>query len=379
MKHTAALAECPIRVGLMERHGMVDEVSRNPPLGVMYSFTNAPQSRLMKVLRSPIKGYLRQYNSPDHDLLESVMYPVLTDNRWILSLADFQECTAFELPGIPLPRALRVAFIKNLLLKDNLKKICFWSNAGRRTLQTYGHVTDPRVLEKVTVVYPAIRQVPDELIRFHDEEDIHILFSGDFFRKGGANMIDAFEMAQKRFPSIKLRLCCDERISFNTRDHQLREKYLVRIKNNPAITLGRVDRQTLIHEILPHTDIYALPTYIEGFGFALLEAMAFGIPVISTTYFAIPEVVEDGVSGFLIDTDRFDCERLFRGYVVNKIPADFHEYMSEQMFLHLCALIESTDLRRRMGEAGVAIARSKFSFETRNQRMLDIYREAMAT
>lgn len=383
MEHLTSISnttvvERPIRVGLMERHGMIDEVSHNPPPGVFYSFVNAPQSRLMKVLRSPIKGYLRSYNSPDHDLLESIMHPLVTDNRWILSLANFLECTAFELPGIPLPRIMRVAFIKSLLLRDNLKKIYFWSDAGRRTLETYGHVTDPRVLRKVTVVYPGIRRVPDELIRFHGE-DVNILFSGTFFIKGGVHMIDAFEMAQKRFPSIQLRLCCDERIDFNTPNHRMREEYLARIKSNPSITFGRVARQTLIQEILPHMDIYALPTYADTFGFALLEAMAFGIPVISTTYFAIPEIVQHGVCGFLINTDHFDCERLVRGHVVDKIPVDFHEYMSEQMFLNLCTLIESIDLRRRMGEAGVAIARSKFSFETRNQRMLEIYREAIET
>jgi glycosyltransferase involved in cell wall biosynthesis len=197
------------------------------------------------------------------------------------------------------------------------------------------------------------------------------------FRKGGVNVIDAFERAQRIYPSIKLRLCCHEGVEFNTPDTTLKAKYLEKIRNNKGIIAGRVPRDELVQTILPKTAIYLLPTYVETFGFSLLEAMAFGIPIISTTHFAIPEIVKDGVAGFLIDTNRFDCERLFRGYVVKRIPTDFCEYITDSVFEHLCQLIESPQLRKKLGMAGVNIARTKFSFETRNDRILEVYREAL--
>ena len=46
---------------------------------------------------------------------------------------------------------------------------------------------------------------------------------------------------------------------------------------------------------------------------AILEAMAFGIPVIITNHFAIPALIQDGVGGALIETKRFKCEQLFGG------------------------------------------------------------------
>ena len=132
-----------------------------------------------------------------------------------------------------------------------------------------------------------------------------------------------------------------------------------------------------VRNILPNTDIYLLPTYVETFGFALLEAMAFGVPIISTNHFAIPEIVQDRVAGFLIDTNQFNYDQLFRGYVVNRIPLEFREYLSENVFKYLCQLIEAPELRKQLGMAGVNTARTKFSFETRNRRMLEIYRNAL--
>ncbi len=366
-----------IRVGITEWHGMAHELAHCPPPQVRYSLVEASPTKGWRWIGSPIKGYLRTFQSTEHDLIEAVLSPIITSNRWIYSLANLQEATAFNLLGLPLPRAARVGWLTRLLLRPNLKKILFWSEAGKATLESYGRVRDERLLEKVTVVYPAIRSVPDESIRFGGEQ-AHILFSGDFFRKGGAHVVDAFERAQQRHPHITLQLCCDEKIDFNTPNEALRSSYLARIRRNPAITFGRVRREEMIEQILPRTDIYALPTYVEAFGYAILEAMAFGIPVISTNHFAIPEIVADGASGFLIDTRAFDCERLFRGYLVKTIPKAFHEYMTEKVYEHLCALIESPQLRERLGRHGLSLARSRFSVTARNERMLAIYREALA-
>lgn len=47
-------------------------------------------------------------------------------------------------------------------------------------------------------------------------------------------------------------------------------------------------------------DIFALPSYVEGLPIALLEAMALGIPSISTSVYGIPEAVKDRETGMLI-------------------------------------------------------------------------------
>ena len=367
-----------IRVGFTEGHGMAQEQSLVPADGVEYSFLRRlPRSRL-RLIGSPIKGFLDAYDPAGVDLIEAVLCPIRTKSRWVYSLAHFAEACAFDVAGAPVPRMMRVAYIKSLLLRPNFKKLLFWSKAALDTLESYGGVDRSTLLGKETVVYPAVRRVADDLVRFGDR-DLRLFFSGDFFRKGGVHVVDAFDRARRRYPGISLTLCCDEQIDFNTPDQSLRAEYLNKINTTPGIVnRGRISREVLMSEVYPDTDIFLMPSYVEAFGMAIVEAMAFGIPVISTNYFAIPEIIEDGVSGLLIDTRRFDCERMFSGYVVRDIPAEFRAYMTDAVFTRLSRLIESLELRRSIGLAAVDVARTKFSFDRRNETMLGIYRHALA-
>lgn len=60
-----------------------------------------------------------------------------------------------------------------------------------------------------------------------------------------------------------------------------------------------VGNVALIETILPIADVFLLPSDSESFGLAALEAMACGVPVVGTRAGGLPEVVEDGVNGFL--------------------------------------------------------------------------------
>ncbi len=55
------------------------------------------------------------------------------------------------------------------------------------------------------------------------------------------------------------------------------------------------------HKFLPAFDIFVLPSVKEGFPFALIEAMAAKVPAIATRVGAVPEIIDNGKNGFIVE------------------------------------------------------------------------------
>jgi N-acetyl-alpha-D-glucosaminyl L-malate synthase BshA len=77
-------------------------------------------------------------------------------------------------------------------------------------------------------------------------------------------------------------------------------EYLVRKKRlqKDVFFLGKQDA---VYEKLPNADLFLLPSQLESFGLAALEAMACEVPVLTTNVGGIPEVVQHGVDGYLVE------------------------------------------------------------------------------
>lgn len=60
------------------------------------------------------------------------------------------------------------------------------------------------------------------------------------------------------------------------------------------------------HQLLKKTDLFILPSYNEGLPLSILEAISYGIPIISTDVGSINEAVENGKNGFLVEPGNLD-------------------------------------------------------------------------
>ncbi len=106
-----------------------------------------------------------------------------------------------------------------------------------------------------------------------------------------------------------------------------------------------------VPSILKDFDIFVLASDTEGLPVALLEAMATGLPVIATRVGGVPELVEDGVNGFLVP------------------PGDPGELASA-----IEKLVCDAELRQRMGAAGRQKAVRQFSIQTAARKHEELYR-----
>jgi glycosyltransferase involved in cell wall biosynthesis len=106
-----------------------------------------------------------------------------------------------------------------------------------------------------------------------------------------------------------------------------------------------------IRPILRSSDICVLPSIErEGLGLALIEAMAFAKPVVAANIGGIPEVIEDGVNGYLVP------------------PKD-----AGQLRERMARLIQDAALRVRMGNSGRSRYEEKFRADAMGRKVLDLY------
>lgn len=74
--------------------------------------------------------------------------------------------------------------------------------------------------------------------------------------------------------------------------------------HNRVHFLGKQDR---VNELLPLADLFLMPSELESFGLAALEAMACKVPSIATRVGGVPELIDDGVTGLLFPVGDIDA------------------------------------------------------------------------
>jgi glycosyltransferase involved in cell wall biosynthesis len=117
---------------------------------------------------------------------------------------------------------------------------------------------------------------------------------------------------------------------------------------------GWLDRHRT-SRLLRDADILVLPSHQEGMAMSVLEGLAFGLCVVCTPVGALAEVIEDDVTGMLVQ------------------PGD-----AGGLAAALALAIHEPARRRRLAQAGEALFRQRFEARGYAERMLALYRRVLA-
>lgn len=191
---------------------------------------------------------------------------------------------------------------------------------------------------------PASRSVPDS-VREEDDGMVRIVFLSNLIpSKGPMRFLKMAKLVRAREP----------RVRFIVAGSHASEKYLHKLKDYIAgeglgecvALVGPVYGRDK-NELLRRTDILVFPTEKETFGIVNIEAMQWGVPVVSSPVGAIPEIVRDGVNGYIVE------------------PGNIEKLAGRVM-----RLVRDGELRLAMGRAGKELFECNYSLEayTRNTR-----------
>jgi glycosyltransferase involved in cell wall biosynthesis len=116
-----------------------------------------------------------------------------------------------------------------------------------------------------------------------DHSDMRILFAGrDWKRKGGPQLLAAFSIVREKHPNATLVVAgCSPKIDC---------KGVTMLGDISVPNLSKQYRRSAV---------FCMPTREEPFGLVFLEAFAHGVPVVATNIGALPDIVQDGETGFL--------------------------------------------------------------------------------
>jgi glycosyltransferase involved in cell wall biosynthesis len=111
-------------------------------------------------------------------------------------------------------------------------------------------------------------------------------------RKGPLDLVRAAPLIRRAIPEARVVIVGDD-------PYESDRAYTEAVTGSPEIELHPWTKNA--PGLLRHLDVLVLPSYEEPFGTVLAEAMAVGTPVVATRVDGLTEVVDDGVTGRLVE------------------------------------------------------------------------------
>jgi glycosyltransferase involved in cell wall biosynthesis len=324
-------------------------------------------------------GYVHQARAaplPNVELIHSVER-LLYRSR-VPYVLDFEHASLFVLyQAVALRRPWARAWLRRALSDRRLRALLPWTEAARRSLiVALGPEAGAQLQRRMVTVYPAIRPAV-EPASSRGPGPLRLLFIGTAFYEKGA--VEAIRATQRVAASRDVRL---DIVSYAP------AAWRAQLAGDPHITL---------HDPGPDVDVTALyrashalifPSHMDTLGYVVLEAMAHGLPVLAPRHLAFTELVDDGVSGLLFDTENqlYGTDTVCRFPHTLPPPASYMralqtpsaEYVDAiaQNIMRLC---DEPELHTHLARGALAsVVSGRFSIDNRREALRQVYTDALA-
>lgn len=301
--------------------------------------------RILQITRIPILN-IHKVNE-EVDLIHCGHCIPRTDLPWV---ADFEAPWQFWISGRD--TSLGKKKFLEVVSKDNCKKLLAWTNTAKEELIK----EFPSIKHKVGVLPYAM-----PLIKSNKKSNggITLLFVARyFFEKGGLDALRSIDALTNKYEKV-------DGIIVSDVPEKIKNKYS---KNKKIKFYPLMKQKKLFDEIYSVSDIFIYPGYSDTFGFGFIEAMNFGLPIITVDGYARKDIVDHGKTGFVIN--------LNKEYTWRELEFIEKEEIVEKIVEKTEKLILNSNLRIEFSNgAKKEIKQGKFSINRRNKIINNIYLE----
>lgn len=294
-------------------------------------------------------------------------------------VVDFECLEAFTLyQRVALARPWARRALLDALCQDSCRALLPWSQAAERGLRSaFGEKGAELLAKKTITVLPAIcprASAPAQ----RTPGPLRVLFVGTAFAaKGGVEAVRAVARARATH-DITLDIVSD-----------VPTHWRAEVTGAEGVDLHAWPAS---HEhvlaLFERSHILLFPSHMDTLGFVMLEAMSHGVPVLATRHFAVPELVEDGVSGLLVDGENtlYGEDGLCRFNHTLPPPRAFRRSLAapsqayvERLAGALARVCEDRSLHERLAAGALArVTDGPLSMPSRRAALADVYRRALA-
>tara|TARA_Y100000310_G_scaffold283931_1_gene306265 strand:- start:337 stop:1461 length:1125 start_codon:yes stop_codon:yes gene_type:complete len=361
-------------------HQIYQEIVNNPPKNVEYVGVSTETSQgkyyEQKKWKEKINRFMQKLKIPRMTLVKSGDYDIIHTSRgiiplnrkpWIMDIEQFTSFVGLHFDIMVKNKFIRW-FVQKKLSSKYCKKILCHCDATKQSFLKY--LDCSKFKDKLDVLYPSSHIVN---IKKTNSKDKRFLFISSIFeQKGGLFVLEAFKRLNKKYPNVSLHVRADVKESI--KKEYCSKKIFFEGYSGENI----LPREKLLKQIYPKGDIFIYTTFCDSFGYSLIDAMVAKMPIIGTNLFAVPEMVQEGRNGFIVDIPRYRRDDWIQEYSQAKFTTKEKEKFIVDLVRQMEKFIKNPELIEKMGaESYKRISKGNLSINERNKKLRRIYENAL--